>query len=117
MNKKQLLQQNKLLSKKYQITSIILINKKRRIIDELINNAPLLLWNKIHKKHSKISLVRTAYAKLKYIVNQKRPDLVAKANKEHDQHKAKKRFQKEINTGLLGGENSRFKKIASIKII
>jgi len=108
---------NKKLSDKYRLSDVLRTDKKRRTIEELINKNPLYLWYKIHSKHSDVSLVRNAYAILKKKVKQKRPDLVEKAEKEHLHHKTKKLLRKEIKDGTAGLPGSRFKKIASRKIV
>ncbi|MBT8252542.1 MAG: hypothetical protein KJN68_01110 [Bacteroidia bacterium] len=104
---------NNVLSKKYRLTDVLLTDKKRRTIQQLIDKSPMYLWNKIHAKHSNVSLVRVAYAKLKAKVAIKRPDLVKKTEKEFEAYKAKKRLLKEQRNGTLGSSNSRFKKVSS----
>jgi hypothetical protein len=106
-----------ILSDKLTLTDVIPTDKKKRTIQELINKSPLYLWRIIHTKHSRVSLVRNAYGLLKIEVTKKRPDLVDKANKEHEINKLKKIAAKELRNGILGGEHSRFKKISSTKII
>lgn len=104
---------NSELSKKYRLTDILLTDKKARTIQHLIDKSPMYLWNKIHTKHSNVSLVRDAYAKLKAKVAIKRSDLVKQAEKDFEAYKAKKRLLKELRNGTLGTSNSRFKKISS----
>ena len=104
---------NSELSRKYRLTDVLLTDKKRRTIQQLIDKSPMYLWNKIHSKHSNVSLVRDAYAKLKAKVAIKRPDLVKQVEKDFEAYKAKKRLLKEIRNGSLGTSNSRFKKISS----
>jgi|TARA_B110000211_G_scaffold149690_1_gene170335 hypothetical protein len=57
---------------------------------------PLLLWNAIHKKSSKISLVRPAYYNLKKAVRQIAPEKVIKVEKIRELHKAKRKLAREI---------------------
>ena len=108
---------NSELSKKYRLTDVLLTDKKWRTIQQLIDKSPMYLWNKIHAKHSNVSLVRDAYAKLKAKVAIKRPDLVKQAKKDFEAYKAKKRLLKELRNGTAGLSGSRFKKIASRKVI
>ena len=61
---------------------------------------PLLLWNAIHKKSSKISLVRPAYYNLKKAVRQIAPEKVIVTEKLHELHKSKRKLIKEINQEL-----------------
>ena len=75
------------------------------------------LWKLIHNKHSKVSLVRDAYAKLKVRIRGINPELVDEVEKKHRYHKANKRLRKELREGKLGEEGSSFKKISSRKII
>jgi hypothetical protein len=85
-------------------------------IKYLINKHPIQLWNRIHKKNSDVSLVRTAYAKLKINVAKINPALVEEVNKQHENHKALRKIKIEITNGILGGKNSRFKKVSSVKV-
>lgn len=101
------------LSDKYRLNDVLLTDKKRRTIQQLIDKSPMFLWNKIHSKHSNVSLVRNAYALLKAKVAKKRPDLVELAEKKHLQHKTTKLLRKELRNGTLGTSGSRFKKISS----
>lgn len=108
---------NKKLNNKYRFSDVLTINKKRYTIEGLINKNPLYLWKKINSKHSDVSLVHNAFVLLKKKVEQIRPDLVKKAEKEHKQKKLKKLLSKDIKDGKLGLPGSRFKKIASRKVI
>jgi len=108
---------NNKLSDKYKINDILGFDKKCRSIQNLITNDPLYLWGLIHTKHSNVSLVRDAYAKLKARIVRINPGLVEDVEKKHRYHMASKRLRKELREGKLGNEGSRFKKIASRKII
>jgi hypothetical protein len=108
---------NNELSDKYRLNDVLRTDKKRRTIKQLIESSPLQLWQKIHSKHSNVSLVRNVYAMLKAEVAKKRPDLVERAEKQHLQHKTKKILRKALKDGTVGLPNGRFKKIASRKII
>lgn len=108
---------DKTLSDKYRLNDVLRTDKKRRTIKHLIDKSPMYLWHKIHSKHSNVSLVRNAYALLKAKVAKKRPDLVERAEKEHLQQKTKKMLRKALRDGTAGLPGSRFKKIASRKVI
>ena len=107
---------NKDLSDKYMLDDVLRTDRKRRTIKQLIDNSPIYLWNKIHSKHSDVSLVRNAYAKLKTKVRAIRPDLVEQAEKKHQQQKTKKMLRKALQEGTAGLPSSRFKKITSKKV-
>lgn len=108
---------NNELSDKYRLNDVLRTDKKRRTIKHLIDKSPLYLWHKIHSKHSDVSLVRNAYALLKVAVAKKRPDLVERAEQQHLHHKTKKLLRKELQNCTAGLPGSRFKKIASRKVI
>lgn len=69
-------------------------------VSTFIKNHPILLWNTIHKKDSKISLVRTAYSQLKNTVRVIAPEKVIVVDKLHELHKSKRKLIKEINQEL-----------------
>lgn len=106
-----------ILSDKLKLSDVIPFDKKKRTVEELINKSPLYLWKIIHTKHSSVSLVRNAYALLTIEVDKKWPKLVEKAKKEHQLNKVKKIAYKEQRNGAFGVENSRFKKISSVKVV
>ena len=76
------------------------IGDYRGRVSTFIENHPLLLWNTIHKKDSKISLVRTAYSQLKNTVRIIEPEKVILVDKLHELHKSKRILIKEINQEL-----------------
>ena len=63
-------------------------------VSTFIKNHPILLWNTIHKKDSKISLVRTAYCQLKNTVRLIAPEKVILVDKLHELHKSKRKLIK-----------------------
>ena len=85
------------ISSKLRECDAVLIGDYRGRVSTFIENHPLLLWNNIHKKDSKISLVRTAYFQLKDAVRVIAPEKVILVDKIHKLHKAKKQLIKEIN--------------------
>jgi hypothetical protein len=108
---------NSNLSDKYRLNDIVYFDKRLPTIEYLIANDPSYLWKLIHKKHSNVSLVRDAYFKLKARIHKINPKLVEEVESKHRYHKANKRLRKEHREGTLGKEGSRFKKIASRKIL
>lgn len=69
-------------------------------VETLTKRYPLELWDAIHSKGSKISLVRTAYFKLKKAVFVIDPERVLITEKLHELHKSKRKLIKEINQEL-----------------
>ena len=114
---KKTLKRNSNLSDKYRLNDIVYFDKRLPTIEYLIDNDPSYLWKLIHKKYSKVSLVRDAYPKLKVRIHGINPKLVEEVESKHRYHKANKRLRKELREGTLGKEGSRFKKIASRKIL
>ena len=114
---KKTLKRNSKLSDKCRLNDIIYSDKRLPTIEYLIDNDPLHLWKLIHTKHSKVSLVRDAYAKLKVRIHGINPKLVEQVEKKHRYHKSNKRLREELREGKLGKEGSSFKMIASRKII
>ena len=88
------------ISSKLRECDAVLIGDYRGRVSTFIENHPLLLWNNIHKKDSKISLVRPAYYNLKKAVRQIAPEKVIVTEKLHELHKSKRRLIKEINQEL-----------------
>ena len=78
----------------------VTIGDYRGRVSTFIENHPLLLWNNIHKKDSKISLVRTAYSQLKNTVKVIAPEKVILVDKLHELHKSRRKLIKEINQEL-----------------
>ena len=88
------------ISSKLRECDAVLIGDYRGRVSTFIENHPLLLWNNIHKKDSKISLVRTAYSQLKNTVRVIAPEKVIVVEKLHELHKSRRKLIKEINQEL-----------------
>lgn len=88
------------ISSKLRECDAVSIGDYRGRVSTFIKNHPILLWNTIHKKDSKISLVRTAYSQLKNTVRVIAPEKVIVVEKLHKLHKSKKKLMKEINQEL-----------------
>ena len=111
------------------------ISSKRRLVDSvcikgdyyrvstLIAENPLLLWRTIHTKKTSanqhgISLVRTAYAKLKQAVASINLDLVlaveaefVKKKESRKQYALVNRLRRDIESGRINTVNSKFKRL------
>ena len=101
-NSDKILKLNIRLSDKYKLNDILIFDKERRSIQQLTTNNPLYLRDLIHTKHSNVSLVRDAYAKLKARIVRINPRLVKEVEKKHRYHKANKRLRKELREGKPG---------------
>ena len=84
------------ISSKLRECDAVSIGDYRGRVSTFIKNHPILLWNTIHKKDSKISLVRTAYSQLKNTVREIAPEKVIVVEKLHELHKSKRKLIKEI---------------------
>jgi len=73
------------------------------------------LWNTIHKKDSKISLVRTAYSQLKNTVRVIAPEKVIVVEKLHELHKSRRKLIKEINQEMQKVNSKPNHKLISLK--
>ena len=103
------------ISSKLRECDAVLIGDYRGRVSTFIENHPLLLWNNIHKKDSKISLVRTAYCNLKNAVRQIAPEKVIVVDKLHELHKSKRKLMKEINQELQRVNGKPNDKLISLK--
>ena len=88
------------ISSKLRECDPISIGDYRGRVSTFIKNNPLLLWDTIHKKDSKISLVRTAYSQLKNTVRAIAPEKVIVVDKLHELYKSRRKLIKEINQEL-----------------
>lgn len=88
------------ISSKLRECDAVSIGDYRGRVSTFIKNRPILLWNNIHKKDSKISLVRTAYSQLKNTVRVIAPEKVIVVEKLHELHKSRRKLIKEINQEL-----------------
>lgn len=79
-------------------------------IRTLVNVAPIMLWQLIHTKGSKESLVRDAYSVLKQRISEIQPELITVNNIKREEYKSKKKLESAIATGTIGTENSPYKR-------
>ena len=111
------------ISSKRRLVDTVCINWDYYRVSTLIEENPLLLWNAIHTKKKNankrcISLVRTAYAKLKQVVSSINPDLVlaveaefVKKKESRKQYALVNRLRRDIESGRIYTDNTRFKKL------
>ena len=88
------------ISSKLRECDAVTVNGIRGRVESLTKSNPLELWDAIHSKGSKISLVRTAYFKLKKAVFVIDPERVMLTKKLHELHKSKRKLIKEISQEL-----------------
>ena len=103
------------ISSKLRECDAVSIGDYRGRVSTFIENHPLLLWNNIHKKDSKISLVRTAYSQLKNTVRVIAPNKVIVVEKLHELHKSRRKLIKEINQELQKVNGKPNDKLISLK--
>lgn len=88
------------ISSKLRECDAVTVNGIRGRVESLTKSHPLELWDAIHVKESKVSLVRTAYFKLKKTVFGIDPERVMVTEKLHELHKSKRKLIKEISQEL-----------------
>ena len=88
------------ISSKLRECDAVTVNGIRGRVESLTKSNPLELWDAIHVKESKVSLVRTAYFKLKKTVFDIDPKRVMLTEKLHELHKSRRKLIKEINQEL-----------------
>lgn len=88
------------ISSKLRECDAVTVNGIRGRVEFLTKSHPLELWNAIHVKGSRVSLVRTAYFKLKKTVFDIDPERVMLTEKLHELHKSRRKLIKEINQEL-----------------
>lgn len=98
------------VSKKRRESDTVKIDEVYKNISTLIETDPIALWNYIHTRGNKTSLVRTAYSKLKMAVSKIDPKLIEENSKKRSQHIASKKLNREANNGILGTPQSNFQK-------
>ena len=103
------------ISSKLRECDAVSIGDYRGRVSTFIKNHPILLWNTIHKKDSKISLVRTAYSQLKNTVRVIAHNKVIVVEKLHELHKSKRKLMKEINQELQKVNGKPNDKLISLK--
>ncbi len=80
-------------------------------IHKLFRTDPLFLWNLIHTKGSKVRLVSTDYYKLKQLILEIDPELIAINDVKRELHKNKRKLSKAIATGTIGTDKSSYKRL------
>ena len=80
-------------------------------IHKLFRTNPLFLWNLIHTKGTKVRLVSTDYFKLKQLILEIDPELIAINDVKRELHKNKRKLSKAIATGTIGTDKSSYKRL------
>jgi len=101
---------NLCVSKKLRENDAIKIGGIYKKVFSLIESDPITLWNYIHTKGNKTSLVRTAYSKLKMAISEIDPELIEENSKKRSLYYATKKLNREANNGILGTPQSNFQK-------
>jgi len=101
---------NLCVSKKLRENDAVKISGIYKKVFSLIESDPIALWNYIHTKGNKTSLVRTAYSKLKMVVSKIDPKLIEENSKKRSLYYATKKLNREANNGILGTPQSNFQK-------
>lgn len=109
------------ISHKRRACDTIKISGKHYIVDNLIEEDPIFLWNAIHgvrieRTDKCMSLVRTDYARLKSAVYKKNPELVEEVERRNQLIKTKKKLLRDIQTGKINSEVSRFKSLGKREV-
>ncbi len=78
---------------------------------KLLETDPVRLWNLVHTKGSKVSLTRPHHFKLKQIISEVAPELIAINDVKRELRKSKMKLSKAISSGTIGTDNSSFKKL------
>jgi hypothetical protein len=109
------------ISHKRRACDSIQVSGKYYLVNALIENDPVFLWNAIHGARTErtnkcISLVRTDYARLKSAVYNKNPELVEDIERRYQQIKTKKKLMRDIQTGKICSEESKFRSLGKREV-
>ena len=99
------------ISGRRRLQDSILIDSQYITIHKLMETNPMLLWNLIHSKGSKIKLVSTIHYKLKQIIQEVAPELIAVNNVKRELRKSSMKLSKAISTGTIGTDKSSYKRL------
>mgnify|MGYP001362502228 CR=1 FL=1 len=78
---------------------------------KLLETDPVRLWNLVHTNGSNVSLTRPLHYKLKQVISQVAPELIAENDVKRELRKSNMKLSKAISTGTLGTDKSSFKKL------
>jgi hypothetical protein len=91
--------------------SIPLGNNEYMSAYRLLETDPVRLWNLVHTKGSKVSLTRPHHFKLKQIISEVAPELIAINDVKRELHKGKMKLSKAISSGTIGTDKSSYKRL------
>ena len=91
--------------------SIPLGNNQYMSAHKLLETDPVRLWNLVHTRGSKVGLSRPLHFKLKQIISDVAPELIAINDVKRELRKSKKKLSNAISTDTLGTDKSSFKRL------
>ena len=91
--------------------SVPLGNNEYMSAYRLLETDPVRLWNLVHTKGSKVSLTRPHHFKLKQIISEVAPELIAVNDVKRELRKSKMKLSKAISSGTIGTDKSSFKRL------
>ena len=91
--------------------SIPLGNNEYMSAYKLLETDPVRLWNLVHTKGSKVSLTRPHHFKLKQIISEVAPELIAVNDVKRELRKSKMKLSKAISSGTIGTDKSSYKRL------
>jgi hypothetical protein len=91
--------------------SIPLGNNEYMSAHKLLETDPVRLWNLVHTKGSKVGLSRPLHFKLKQIISEVAPELIAVNDVKRELRKSKMKLSKAISSGTIGTDKSSYKRL------
>ncbi len=91
--------------------SVPLGNNEYMSAYKLLETDPVRLWNLVHTKGSKVSLTRPHHFKLKQIISEVAPELIAINDVKRELRKSKMKLSKAISSGTIGTDKSSYKRL------
>jgi hypothetical protein len=91
--------------------SIPLGNNEYMSAYRLLETDPIRLWNLVHTKGSKVGLSRPLHFKLKQIISEVAPELIAVNDVKRELRKSKMKLSKAISSGTIGTDKSSYKRL------
>jgi hypothetical protein len=91
--------------------SVPLGNNEYMSAYRLLETDPVRLWNLVHTKGSKVSLTRPHHFKLKQIISEVAPELIAVNDVKRELRKSKMKLSKAISSGTIGTDKSSYKRL------
>ena len=91
--------------------SIPLGNNEYMSAYKLLETDPVRLWNLVHTQGSKVGLSRPLHFKLKQIISELAPELIAVNDVKRELRKSKMKLSKAISTGTIGTDKCSYKRL------